>query len=260
MPCLLFLYIFTAYTYHMKKLLLFVLAIGCVVTLFSSCEKDATNLPKVSSQPLSGSTGSGNGNGGGGSSSGGGSTSSAEYQPFTKGSYWKQASSIFLVDTVINTLTGNTALFNNIRYYEVNQQFQKSGVFKGYYGYADHTYSMRAATVMYGIVITMPYYKDDVAIGLTWTGTVTDNGQVNGVPSRFIGKTTEKGISRVVKGKTYSNVVHTVLDMQYDLGSGFETVITYHFYLAKGIGIIETNSFTGDKQASNAILLEYSVK
>jgi len=88
---------------------------------------------------------------------------------------------------------------------------------------------------------------------------MTDNGQVNGVAARVSGKIIEKSISRTVLGKTYANVIHTQVDVQYDI-DGFDSYSTYDMYIAKWIGIIETNNSVLGQKFNETKLVEYNVK
>ena len=44
--------------------------------------------------------------------------------------------------------------------------------------------------------------------------------------------------------KTFNNVIHTQINIEYDFldGSGFQSYGTYDYYIAKGVGLIETDS------------------
>ncbi|WP_315816095.1 hypothetical protein [Paraflavitalea speifideaquila] len=68
-----------------------------------------------------------------------------------------------------------------------------------------------------------------------------------------------------VEGKSYKDVTHTQIELQYDIpGLGVLTFATYDYYIAKNIGIIKIDT-EGDltwgggiKTESN--LIDYSIK
>src|SRR5437763_1497490 len=70
----------------------------------------------------------------------------------------------------------------------------------------------------------------------------------------------EKGISRSINGRTFNDVIHTKVEVQYDYGTGFQTFVTYDFYLAKGVGLIESDSNTLDSFFETETLFEYTIK
>ncbi len=65
--------------------------------------------------------------------------------------------------------------------------------------------------IKFNEVIEYIYLKDNWDIGKTWTAPITDSGLLNGFPAQIIGKIVEKDITKVVDGKTYTNVIHTHL-------------------------------------------------
>lgn len=182
------------------------------------------------------------------------------YQPLSAGSYWKYTNTFGnSTETATNTITGKSKKINNKTYYEISQASKSTGTQLGYLYNDDHSYMIRASTYMNGVVIELQYLTDNLAVGKTWTVPITDNGQVNGIPARVIGKILEKNISHTVNGKAFINVIHSSLDLQYDLG-GYSTVITYEFYVAKGVGIIHTKSSSGGVVVATSKLTEYSIK
>jgi len=240
-----------------KQPLLHYLFIGLSVLLFSACEKEASITPVVSSKPITGAgTGSGTGTGGGTTTPG---TNNTGYQPFNSGSYWKYVATGSITDEQTQTLTGKAASINGKTYYEMSQNSKTLGTSLGYFNADDGVYKLRASTYINGATIELTYLDANKAVGETWTAPMTDNGQVNGVPARVLGKIIEKGISHTVSGKSYSDVIHTQIDVQYDMG-GFDTYSTYDMYIAKGVGIIETSNSVLGQKFSDVKLVEYSIK
>lgn len=184
------------------------------------------------------------------------------YQPVTKGSFWKyQAIVGNIQDTSTNTITGATATFNNKNYYVTNSVSHAAGSNNGYYYAADHKYMLRSSTIASGITLEFYYLNDTMAVNHTWTAPLSDNGLVNGVPGRVVGKVMEKGINKTVGGKAFSNVIHTQIDLQYDLlGTGFQSITLYDYYVAKGIGIIKIETSAMGVLVGSSDLIDYSIK
>lgn len=189
--------------------------------------------------------------------------SAAAYQPFSANSYWKYRVVIgSKVDTTTTTMTANTATFNNKIYHTVTSASTAyAGVQTGYMYADNHNYSIRATTLINGITVDIVYLNDAAT---TWTNKITDSGFINGVPAQIIGTLVDANISKTVSGKTYNNVIHTKVDLQYNLtGTGFSSVTVYDYYIAKGIGIIENdatiNAF-GYSTTSTTSLIDYAIK
>ena len=70
----------------------------------------------------------------------------------------------------------------------------------------------------------------------------------------------EKNTTKVVNGKTFTNVIHTQVDLQYDLGGGFQSVAVYDIYLAKGVGMIESDTSIQGSPYDVSTLTSYSIK
>ncbi|MBC7398794.1 MAG: hypothetical protein H7289_02525 [Mucilaginibacter sp.] len=198
--------------------------------------------------------------------------SASGYQPTTKGTTWKYTTTNTVTisgqpaPTVVTqqqetTLTGSTIKINNKTYYTANTTVDSE---KGYtYYYHDNdTYTYRTNMITPDAVIEYTYLKDNIAIGTTWTEKITDSGLVNGFKAQIIGQVAETGISYTAGGKTYTNVIHTKLKMQYDLGSGYATYQDIDFYIAKGVGIVNTITVNhiNSSGVTESPLISYSIK
>jgi hypothetical protein len=213
----------------MKKNLPFIITlfIGCI--LFASCKKDN---PDNDPEPVI-------------------STKLDTYQPLTTGSYWKYTSTGISTATTEITATANSKTFNGKKFKQVTIKSNAAPTADGYYYASDHVYTLRQQVASYGY-LQFTYLKDNAAINASWKETVTDNGSLNGVPAQMIGKMLAKATTKVVNGKTYTNVIHTKVQLQYALySSTFETFATYDYYIAKGVGIVEIDS---DLLGSKAVL------
>jgi hypothetical protein len=123
-------------------------------------------------------------------------------------------------------------------YEAVNKFTAKPQEQKVYFYEGDGVYKNQTYEPNYKLNLEFEYLNDKEPVGFSWTRNVTDNGTVNDLPARLIGTIKEKNITKVVQGKTYQNVIHVSLELQYDFFSGFETAATYEMYASKGIGLI----------------------
>ncbi|MBS1530428.1 MAG: hypothetical protein JSU01_08985 [Bacteroidetes bacterium] len=187
--------------------------------------------------------------------------SAGNYLPVTGGSSWKYSymSDGGTTDTLTLTMTGATTLINGKTYHNVTSAY-KQGTSQGYFYTGNHIYTTRSVAVGSNVAMEFQLLNDTASVGYQWISYPTDDGMLGGKPARTVNKIVEKNISRTINGKTFSNVSHTQVWLQYDLGSGFETTITYDFYLAKGIGLIENDSNTLDTFFETETLFDYTIK
>ncbi|WP_299354404.1 hypothetical protein [Mucilaginibacter sp.] len=192
------------------------------------------------------------------------------YQPATKGTYWKYSATIMntqaqppvnMTELQTTTMTGATITINNKVYYTANSVVD---TMKGYvyFYHGNNTYSYRSNLISPDVVVEYVYLKDNAAVGVTWTSPITDSGKINGTPAQIVGSIIEKDISITLAGKTFTNVTHTQLLLQYDTGTGFSTFQNMDYYIAKGIGIIRiyTKNIQFSTTTSNNIITDYTVK
>ena len=184
------------------------------------------------------------------------------YLPVTSGTKWT-----YLDDTngtsesTTTTVTGTTATFNGKTYYGMSQVSPSKGNTNGYFYAANHSYALRAtSTAVGGLTVEIQMGNDAQAVGYSWTTSPTDNGNVLGAPARTINTIKEKNVTKTVSGKSYANVIHTQVVLQYDVGSGYETYATYDIYLAKGIGMIEIDTVIPGGFSEKQTLTSYTIK
>ncbi len=188
------------------------------------------------------------------------------YQPMTANSYlkYRETMSTGVIDTNSQTIAGTTTLINGKTYSVVTAKSQLYGTSTGYFSNINHAYTTRATTLVSGTTVEFLYLIDNVGVGATWTAPLTDNGIVNGVPGRVSGVITEKNITKTVSGITFNSVVHTTLQLQYDLGSGFVNYATYDFYVAKGVGVIQVDAvlapISGSSLTTSTKIIDFSIK
>jgi len=217
----------------MKRNLLVILA---VLTLFYvSCKKDSANTTPSSAD---------------------------SYFPVTSGSTWRyydfvQGSS---TDTITLKMTGGTSIFNNKTYYNTATKSTNSGAGTEYFYSANHSYAIRALNAYAGTIIELKLYNDTATVGNNLISTPTDNGLVDVIPARTINTVVAKNLTRTINGKTFTDVIHTKVDFQYDYSGNYQTGFSYDFYLAKGIGMIESQLTILGGTYEEEVILDYSIK
>ena len=229
----------------MNKLLLYFLGLSLVLV---SCQKEVNfDTPQ------------------GGGTGGGPSGGSGTYQPISKDSYWKyRQTGTFGGDYTI-TSTGQKRTQNGIEY-TVFTSMPASSTSDQLFGSKDHnlyaSFTGTSPNTGAPFSINMLYLNDTASVGYAWQHTA---GQGNGFTAFTPGIIVEKGISLTVAGKTFNNVIHSQIELQYELSIfGTVTFATYDYFVAKDVGIIriETNGDPILAPGVNAIsdLIEYSIK
>jgi hypothetical protein len=218
----------------MKRFLLFILAIASVC--IAGCKKDAPP--------------------------GNGAPSAADsYMPVTSGSSWTYVlNTPSSIDTVTVKMNASNITTNGKTYYTANATSKQSGLVGIYFYEKDHIYATRNFNNYANAILELQLYNDTATINHSWTSYPSDNGSIDNVPIRAISTIEEKGETKVFGGNTYTNVVHTEVDIQYDLGSGYETTYIYDYYLAKGIGILGYNLRALNEFVESESILSYSIK
>lgn len=193
----------------------------------------------------------------------GGTSNSDSYQPVMKGSTWQytiQAEGTLNPFNETITMTGDLMTVKGAVFYKASA-VTPDGASDGYFGRRGSLYiSFSADDGM-----EEPYLDDSKEAGMTYTVATTDPSAPN-IPARYVGTILEKNISKTVNSKTFNNVYHTRVELQYDNSTGYITSVTDEYYIAKGVGIIETdvyfpNPLTG-KQAlvAKQTITNYNIK
>ncbi len=88
------------------------------------------------------------------------------------------------------------------------------------------------------------YLKDNAAAGINWNQTlnVTISGIPFPIPVTITNTITEKGISRMVNGTNYSDVIHVSTSISSSLIPSASLVTSIDSYYAKKYGLIENTS------------------
>ncbi|HJP62295.1 MAG TPA: hypothetical protein VJ844_02580 [Mucilaginibacter sp.] len=187
--------------------------------------------------------------------------SGGNYLPVTEGSTWKYsyASDGGTTDTLVLKMVGGTTQINGKTYYNVLSTY-KQGASQGYFYAGNHIYSTRSIAVGSNVAMEFQMLNDTASVGYRWISNPTDDGMIDGKPARTVNTIVEKNISRTVNGITFPHVIHTRVQLQYDSGSGFLPTVTYDFYLAKDVGLIENDSNTLDTFYETETLFNYTIK
>ena len=227
----------------MIKNLLFILAIviiGCV-----SCKQEAYKIVPPSS--------------------------ANSYFPETRGSTWKYRDSIYgektdngstnvsKIDTVTITITGATTDINAAVCYNANVVSKQSGSSVAYYYSFKHVFAVFEQTATLGLT-NLEFLIDNFNAGQTWQSVPTKNTLYNGSPARALSTVQEKNITKIVGGKTFTDVIHTSVLFQVNVSNtGFKSLANFDFYTARGVGIIEKDiSVYGYLNATETIM-DYTI-
>jgi hypothetical protein len=234
------------------SILIFLVASSFLV----SCQKE------IDPSTLSGSGAAAPGNGPGTGGSGTETGSNGAYFPISSGTWWKYkdtASNGLSTETVVN----RTKTINNIVY---TAMLGENGVQKdtGWAAAPQPNYylSEKGVSPNTGAAydLTFHYLNDTASVGYTWRYAA---GQGNGFTSYIQTTIIERNITMVVSGKSFSNVIHTRLDLSYNILGSVMDFMTYDYFVAKGVGIIKVRSegqnlLAGFKACSD--LVDYSIK
>ena len=224
----------------MKRLIILV----TVVLALVSCQKEMSVEPP----------------GGGNPTGGGGGTIPDTYQPVTKGSFWKYKDSALTGLTTLMTATGNQKTISGKTYHVFTTETTGQPAGEQYFYVAKPVYGMRI-DLNNGTVSTIEFIhlNDTASIGFTWTDNMAP---VNGLAARFIGTIMERNISKTVAGKNFTNVMHTQLNLEYEIPfMGWTNFAVYDYYIAKGVGIIRIETFSAIAGVTTVSdLIDYSIK
>jgi len=216
----------------MKKYLIIFLAV--VTCCYVGCKKDAGN---------------------------GAPPSANSYMPVTAGSTWtyyfnEQGN----IDTLTVKMTGATSTQNGRIYYNATTQSKKGGASTLYFTQYNHLFVTRNLNPYVNATLELQLYNDTASVNTPWTYLVSDNGKINDVPARAISTIGPINETKSFAGKTYNNVIHVTIEIQYDLGNGYRTQFLYDYYLAKGIGILGYNLRAFNDFVEVEGILSYDVK
>jgi len=177
----------------------------------------------------------------GGGGPGGNPVTGTSYNPLSTGSWWKwkdTASGATTTSTVINK--NKTA--NNIVYTALLSD-NGSRTDTAWAASPRPNYYLAAQGVSpntgapYDLVFH--FLNDTASVGYSWQ---YNAGQGNGFTSLIKTTIIAKGLSMTVEGKNYTDVIHTKLDLSYDIFGMVMQFATYDYFTARGVGIIKVRT------------------
>jgi hypothetical protein len=222
----------------------------CSSIFFLSCQKEVDFT-----DPSQGNNGGSGGNGGSGSTA-------DSYYPLTKDSWWKYK------DSLSGTVTDGKAInrtktINGIVYTAIVPVTAPATDTSWFAAPRPNYYISQKGVSPSGNAfdITFHYLNDTASVGYNWQ---YNAGQGNGFIAYIKTTIMEKNISITVAGKNYTNVIHTRLDLSYDVLGTLMDFGSYDYYIAKGIGIVkirtELTMFGMPLLQTSADLLDYQIK
>jgi hypothetical protein len=194
------------------------------------------------------------------------------YFPETFGSIWKYRDSVYgektdtlhifgvMIDTLTYTITGGTTDFNSEVCYNASKISVQYGPGDAYYYAKNHLCAFRESNLPLGLT-NLQILIDTAAAGYSWVSNPSNNTLFNGHQVQTLNTIVEKNITRVVSGTTYTNVIHTSVDFQVSVIKHlFQTITHMDFYFAKGIGIIEKDTYAYGQMNRTETIIEYTIK
>ena len=157
-------------------------------------------------------------------------------------------------------MTGATQLINKKSYYQLASYSRSKGADTSYYFAANHKFYIRQESPTANITIELQTLIDTAKAGATWVTSPTLQGNIDGIPAQTADTLLEAGITKKVNSITYTNVLHTKVDLLYNFGTGFQTQATYVYYFSKGVGMIEIDTYVLGTLIESKSLLGYTVK
>lgn len=227
----------------MKKNILTLIAIATV--MFSACKKDHNDNP------------------------GGGTPGTSEsYQPVTKGSKWSYrnestvipglhtTSAAVEVDTLENIMTDVTKVVNGKTYHKMSSTTGGESE-DNYFAVSNHIYYNLNTDELVDGEVELPYLNDQAAVNTVWTTAI----EVPNAPKAQVKSTVvEKGITKSILGKNYSNVIHTMVELQIFEDANYVTFATVDYYVARGVGVIGIYTSFDGHVVGKSELISYSIK
>jgi hypothetical protein len=196
----------------------------------------------------------------------------SSYFPQTYGSTWQYRDSLYGLptdtfplkgvknDIVTFTMNGNTTDFNSLVCYDSDVQSQLNGPGTAYSAVFQHRFSLLVSSPPWGLTM-MQVMVDTASVGYRWYSFPTITGTLNGSPAMAYNTVLEKGITKVINGITFTNVIHTGSNFQINVNhSGFHNIAYFDFYLAPGVGLIEKDANYYGYLNETETILSYTIK
>jgi hypothetical protein len=206
-------------------------------------------------------------------------SSAASYFPQTKGSTWRYRDSTHSVslvstanfgsfsvkvDTVTFRINGSSTDFNSLKCYDVDVSSVLYGNNTAYFYAGNHVFALLEWSQLYGLT-NLQLLTDTASAGYKWLSSPlcasAASTPISCNPTQTISTIIEKNIFKKVDGKIYANVIHTTVNLQTNVdGSGFYTLASYDFYLAKGVGLIEKDTHIYGLKYEVETLISFNIK
>jgi hypothetical protein len=228
----------------MQKFIALLICFSCSI-IFFSCQKEIEL-----SDPSQGTGGSGSG------------STAASYYPLTKDSWWKFKDSLTGVISDGKVLN-RTKNINGIVYTAIVPVSAPAPDTAWFAAPRPNYYITQKGASPSGSMydVVFHYLNDTASVGYSWQYTA---GHGNGFTAYVKTTIMQKGISMTVAGKNYTNVIHTKLDLSYNVLGTVMDFGSYNYFIARGIGIIKIRSefsVMGMPMLQTAAdLLDYSIK
>ncbi|HEX4372147.1 MAG TPA: hypothetical protein VHZ50_02480, partial [Puia sp.] len=161
---------------------------------------------------------------------------------------------------ITDTLRATDSTINiNSKIYTVFNNSSAGQTADEYFNISSHNY-YSYGTFGNGLdTIELLYLNDTASPGYNWQASA---GSVNGFPAQVQGQIIDTGLTVTIGANVFTNVIHSEIDIEYNVGSGFQTPYAiYDYYVAKGIGIIKIEeNFPTLGVSATSFLVSYKIQ
>jgi hypothetical protein len=178
------------------------------------------------------------------------------YQPLETPSFWiYQDSATGITDTL--RATDSTVNINS-KLYTLFHNSSAGQTADEYFNISAHNYYSYGSFAS-GDTIELLYLNDTASPGYNWQATA---GTVNGFPAQVQGQIIDTGLTVTIGSNTFTHVIHSEIDIEYNVGSGFQTPYAiYDYYVAKAVGIIRIEeNFPSIPYTAASNLISYKIQ
>ncbi len=156
------------------------------------------------------------------------------YQPLEANSSWVYQDSVTGTTTTLTATNNDTTIDNKL--YTIFNAVSSGQTAEQYFNISSHDYYSVGAFAFGLPGVESLYLNDTASAGYNWQVAA---GTYNGYPAQVQGQIIDTGLTVTIGANTFMHVIHSQINVQYNVGSGFQTpYATYDFYVAKGVGII----------------------
>jgi hypothetical protein len=179
------------------------------------------------------------------------------YQPLETPSFWVyQDSATGITDTLTTT---DSVMTINSKLYTVFHNSAAGQTADEYFNISAHNYYSYGSFGNGLADIELLYLNDTASPGYIWQASA---GSINGFPAQVQGQIIDTGLTVTVGSNTFTNVIHSEIAIEYNVGSGFQTPYAiYDYYVAKAVGIIRiVSDFPSVPFAATSNLIAYKIQ